>query len=179
MTPNSDKTKSSRTGNFANSLRRLEDSDDRAALAALRSGLKSRDGFALPMVAFVAPFLGEKEGRNDQWFYAIAALFALHPMRGGRGSLGTAFSRLRKESDSIEKRFQMLLACNDSELFRHLFQTVSLLESKAVPVDWDRLLRDLLFNDWDAPDRTLQRRWAHDFYHTNFGAAPASEQSNS
>lgn len=158
-----------RRGAFINNLRLLEMRDDgpsRAGLAALRAGLRSKDGIAVEMMPHVAPYLGEREQSNDHWFFAVAALFALHPLdTKEKLSLGGSFGRLRKNSDSTEKHFQLLLASDEEDLFERLKQTVSLLKANNVPVNWYALLTDLTTNSWDDdPQRRTQMAWARDFY---------------
>lgn len=149
-------------------LVRLESEDrgtDRATMAALRAGLRASNGVAVEMMPFVAPFLPERESERDNHFFQVAALFALHPQNTFSGTFASAFRTLAdKGSDSIEKRFQMLLACESDQLFRQLQQCVSLLHSENIPVNWRRLLEDLTFGSWDDPERPLQLRWAREFY---------------
>lgn len=160
-----------RRGKFISNLRQLEARDDgasRAGLAALRAGLRSDDGIAIEMMPHVAPYLDEREQASDRWFFAVAALFALHPLdTTERLSLGNSFGRLRQNSDSIEKRFQLLIASDEEDLFARLKQVISLLKAQGVPVNWYTLLSDLTINDWDDPERTLQLRWARDFYRSD------------
>lgn len=157
-----------RRGAFINSLRLLETRDDgpsRAGLAALRAGLRGKDGVAVEMMPFVAPYLDEREQTSDRWFFAVAALFALHPHdTKERLSLGGSFGRLRKNSDSVEKHFQLLLASDEEDLFERLKQTVSLLKANNTPVNWYALLTDLTAHPWDDPQRRTQMTWARDFY---------------
>ena len=158
-----------RRGAFINNLRLLETRDDgpsRAGLAALRAGLRSKDGVAVEMMPHVAPYLGEREQSSDRWFFAVAALFALHPLdTKEKVSLGGSFGQLRKKSDSIEKHFQRLLASDEEDLFERLKQTVSLLKANNVPLNWYNLLRDLTIRPWDDdPQRRTQLKWARDFY---------------
>jgi len=155
---------------FVGALSRLESEDrgtDRATMAALRAGLRASNGVATEMMPFVAPFLPERESKRDEHFFQIAALFALHPQNTFFGTFAGAFRELAddKGSESIEKRFQMLLACEGEQLFRHLQQCVSLLHSGNIPVNWRRLLEDLTLHSWDDPERPLQLRWAREFYH--------------
>jgi len=160
-----------RRGAFIKNLRLLEARDDgpsRAGLAALRAGLRDNNGVAIEMMPHVAPFLDEREHPGDRWFFVVAALFALHPLATDeRLSLGGSFGRLRQNSDSIEKRFQLLLASDEEDLFERLKQIVSLLKADNVPVNWYTLLTDLTTNSWDDPERTLQLRWARDFYRSD------------
>jgi CRISPR type I-E-associated protein CasB/Cse2 len=158
-----------RRGAFIHHLRLLETRDDgpsRAGLAALRAGLRSKDGISVEMMPHVAPYLGEREQSSDRWFFAVAALFALHPLdTKEKLSLGGSFGRLRKKSDSMEKHFQLLLASEEEDLFDRLKQTVSLLKANNVPVNWYTLLTDLTTNSWDDdPQRRTQMTWARDFY---------------
>jgi len=168
-----------RRGAFINSLRLLEARDDgpsRAGLAALRAGLRSKDGITVGMMPHVAPYLGEREHLSDRWFFAVAALFALHPLdTREKLSLGGSFGRLRQKSDSTEKHFQLLLASDEEDLFERLKQTVSLLKANNIPVNWYALLTDLTINSWDDdPQRRTQMTWARDFYRD----APSRSASN-
>ena len=173
-----------RRGAFINSLRLLETRDDgaaRAGLAALRAGLRSKDGVAIEMMSHIAPYLGEREQSSDRWFFAVAALFALHPLdTKEKLSLGGSFGRLRKKSDSIEKHFQLLLASEEEDLFERLKQTVSLLKANNVPVNWYSLLTDLTTNSWDDdPQRRTQMTWARDFYRDDpTRSAPNTDEEN-
>lgn len=164
---------------FISSLRLLESRDDgpsRAGLAALRAGLRGRDGIAVEMMPHVVPYLGEQGQASDRWFFAVAALFALHPLdTRERGSVGISFGKLRKRSDSIEKHFQLLLASDEEDLFGRLKQAVSLLKANSIPVNWYELLKDLTERAWDDPQRQTQMKWARDFYR----GAPASSTSDS
>ncbi|MCP9495166.1 MAG: type I-E CRISPR-associated protein Cse2/CasB [Pyrinomonadaceae bacterium MAG19_C2-C3] len=153
---------------FIGNLRLLEEHDDgpsRAGLAALRAGLRTKNGIAIEMMPHVVPYLDEREHTNDCWFFAIAALFAAHPLTTKENiSLGGSFGRLREKSGSIEKRFQLLLASDEEDLFERLKKIVSLLKAHNVPVNWYALLRDLTTRSWDDPQRHLQLDWARDFY---------------
>lgn len=178
--PKTHSEQSVRAGKLIRALKAMEERDDgpaRAGLAALRVGLRSPNGVCLDAMPHVAPYLGPRENpRQDRWFFAVATLFALHPHDQPQNeSLGGAFAKLRKESDSIEKRFQLLLACDEENLWGQLVQIVSLLKSKNVPINWFRLLDDLTKNNWDDPERPLQLRWARDFYKP---AANPAAQSN-
>ena len=145
---------------FIGHLERLRDQEDRRALAILRRGANRQPGTAIEMYALVLPW-GVPRYAEDSAFL-VAALFALHPDPKGQGTLGNAFARISGESDSIEQRFNALLNCHRDDLPYHLRQAVTLLRSKDVPVDWKRLLRDVL--GWEHDDRYVQRDWARDFW---------------
>lgn len=151
---------SDRKEKFIGHLERLRDQEDRRALAILRRGANRQPGTAIEMYSLVLPW-GVPRYAEDSAFL-VAALFALHPDPKGQGTLGNAFARISGESDSIEQRFNALLNCHRDDLPYHLRQAVTLLRSKDVPVDWKRLLRDVL--GWEHDDRYVQRDWARDFW---------------
>lgn len=159
-----------RVGRLVGALVRLEKNDagsDRATMAALRSGLRHSDGVAMEMMPFVSKFLPPRELPSDVRWFQIAALFALHPQNSRGQSFAQAFRQLAdKGSESIEKRFQLLLSCQGEDLFRHLTQCVGLLHSQNIALNWFRLLHDLSSGDWDNPRRSIQMRWAREFYRT-------------
>lgn len=171
------------TARFVGELRALERNDrgsDRATMAALRCGLRHSDGVAIEMMPFVAPLLPAKEAPDgkDKHFFQVAALFALHPQNGAQ-SFAAAFRNLAEGgSDSIEKRFQLLLACRADELFGPLFQCVSLLKSDSLPFNWKRLLDDLYWSDWDSPGREVQLKWAREFYRKAHPTTPSTASTS-
>ena len=173
------KAATSLTASFVRELSALERNDrgsDRATMAALRAGLRHPDGVAVEMMPFVAPLLPARESPRDRHFFQVAALFSLHPQTGPQ-SFAAAFRALSDGgSDSIEKRFQLLLACRAEDLFGPLFQCVSLLKSDNQSFNWKRLLDDLYYHDWDAPSREVQLKWAREFYRK---AHPTSTSDNS
>ncbi len=138
-----------------------EGQEDRGALADLRSGLGKEPGEMARVHKHVVPYLPEKS-YNDRWYYVTAALFgSFHKHQSGR-SLGTAFRTLRTKSDSMEARFVALLNAHPDDLDDHLRHAISLLKANEQPLDWFRLLEDLL--QWDHPEGHVQLRWAQDFY---------------
>ena len=158
-------------------LERNDSGSDRATMAALRCGLRHTDGVAVEMMPFVAPFLPARESARDRYFFQVAALFSLHPQNGAQ-SFAAAFRSLSDNgSDSVEKRFQLLLACRADELFGPLFQCVSLLKSDNLPFNWKRLLDDLYYLDWDSPTREVQLKWAREFYRKAHPVSATSTQA--
>lgn len=169
------------TKTFVQDLCALERNDrgsDRAMMAALRCGLRHVDGVAVEMMPFVAPRLPSRESAGDKYFFQVAALFSLHPQNGAQ-SFASAFRSLADNgSDSVEKRFQLLLACRADELFGPLFQCVSLLKSDNLPFNWKRLLDDLYYLDWDSPQREVQLKWAREFYRKAHSSASANSSAS-
>ena len=146
--------------------------DNRGALAALRRGLGQPPGTAAEQFRYVVPWLASDCSRQEEdAFYLIAGLFALHPATGGSGDIGSSMARARdplSDNAAIERRFTALLAAHPEDLPFYLRQTVSFLRSRDVPVDWNQLLTDL--RAWSHPDRYVQRRWARSYW----GSAPES-----
>jgi CRISPR system Cascade subunit CasB len=171
---------------FVEYLQRLPEGErGHQALAALRRGLGRPPGEALEMHRYVADFLPEPKDRWDwskQVYYLIASLFGLHPQIASEGNMGAHFARLCEGSSdpspAVERRLNSLLASHPDDLYRTLQHAVSLLKSKDVPINWERLFRDL--QRWDDSDsrREVQRRWAMSFW-SAFAPRKATSQSTS
>ena len=148
------------------SLARPE-TEDRAALADLRSGLRGAPRDLYRMGKHVVPFLDGVRPDEEHWFYVVGALLAYHPeqVQGQSRTLGESFGGIKESSGSIEARFLALLNSRGDNLPDHLRQAVGLLAARRVPVDYFRLLQDCLA--WDKDGRPIQLRWARDFYRAN------------
>jgi len=161
--------KDSKEQRFVDYLEQLDRKGDRAALAALRRSLGQpigNSGEAHRYILWINPSQWE-----ERYYYLIAGLYALHPNSWHRTeantrttNFGASMARLNREvaSSSIERRFVALLDCHEEDLAEHLRQTVSLLKSRDIPVDWVRLLKDL--RNWKLESRTIQRQWARAFW---------------
>jgi CRISPR system Cascade subunit CasB len=165
---------------FIEALVALYKQEDRAALAALRRGLGRLPGETMEMHRYVAPFTQRLTRKQEDAYYLIAALFGLYPGESWtssegrlRTSLGASLRWLVNESgsESVERRLVALLNAHVDDLPEHLRQTISLLKSQDIPVDWRQLLRDVI--NWDDDDRFVQRNWSKAFW-----GAGAQENSN-
>jgi CRISPR system Cascade subunit CasB len=140
--------------------------EDRGALAALRRGLGQPPGTVPDMYRYVVPWLPDDAPPwKEDAYYLIAALFAYHPKEGGQRTMGDHFARARDpqgDNTAIERRFTALLAAHPDDLGDYLRQAVSFLKSEDVPVNWHRLLLDVMA--WGHPDRYVQQRWARGFW---------------
>ncbi|WP_330182219.1 type I-E CRISPR-associated protein Cse2/CasB [Nocardia sp. NBC_01503] len=111
-------------------------------------------------------------------FEAVAYLFArFHAgestLEKGSGSLGYALTRVGSDGHRgtdnpgcVRLVSQILVSREPS--FRRVQHGIDLLRADSVkPPNWYQLAVDLL--RWTSPDRTVQHRWAQDFYlpHTN------------
>jgi len=138
--------------------------DDRAALAALRAGL--RPGREWEALRIVLPHVRAKEPwirRAEDDALLLGGLFALHPERGTL-SVPRAMALVKEDtqSESIEHRFTAMLAASREDLPQHLRHAITLIASRDRPlrIDWDLLRSDLRF--WSS-ERT-RRRWAREFW---------------
>jgi CRISPR system Cascade subunit CasB len=142
--------------------------EDRAALAALRRGLGQPPGTVADTFRYVVPRLPANPSRRlEESYYLVAALYASHPTMAKRGNLGHHFSATFKpdqqgSSQAIERRFTNLLAAHPDDLAFQLRQAVSFLRSQEQPINWHRLLRDILY--WNHPARFVQKNWANAFW---------------
>lgn len=151
-----------RIAEFVSALKRL-DAGGRARLRrnAGRSLAQARDA---QRVFFQLLPYGVREFDEDKYFL-LATLFALSRQEtSGKGTFGAALRRLRdpKRSDSLDRRFQALLACDSDQLPFRLRQMVRLAVSQNVPIDWEQMLKDLLL--WNAPEKWVQLKWARDYF---------------
>jgi CRISPR system Cascade subunit CasB len=91
--------------------------------------------------------------------------------RRSGSSLGIAFARAvvlspGRERDmrlsTAESRLNLLTRQSVNGLHRHLPATIGYLRGLDVPVDWERLLADLIA--WPTRSGQISRRWLQDFY---------------
>ncbi len=188
MTPNSDLTPGKITGNAPGGdkpspaqtftvLVRGWNAEHKGRLATLRRNAGEPLAQARG-VTWMYDLLNDFErGYGDETLFLTATLLALdRPYLNGAapfaGSFGRTLAVLKNQpgvnGNSLERRFAILL---DADFDRHagtgelpfrLRQTVKLIVSKAVGIDWPRLLEDL--SRWNDPNKAVQKRWAKDFY---------------
>lgn len=119
--------------------------DDVGKLAVLKRGV----GRPIPnidqimVLSKVMPAGDEAERRA---YYAVAALFATHPMTGGYGDFGRSLGR----ADVSKERLRVLLGSSSENIPMRLAQVMPLVKNSKVPVDWRRLLDDLI--QWGSRD---------------------------
>ncbi|GAB4535579.1 MAG: hypothetical protein Fur0018_25950 [Anaerolineales bacterium] len=153
---------------FVAYLQSLAEKQERGALAALRRGLGQPPGQAPEMYPYVIPYLpAGLHPEGEAACYLLASLFAFHPESAAKGNMGdhmAAAARQSPNSEAIERRFTVLLNAHPDDLPAYLRQTVSFLKAKGVPVNWEQLLRDLLY--WAHPDYgpQIRKRWANAFW---------------
>lgn len=155
---------------FVTGLEELRD-DPRGAgkLAALRRGLGKPPGTAFETYPVVIPCLkrlGAMSRYDEELYYLVASLFALHPQSATEGNLGEHLANLFDPKDgpstSLERRFVALLASHPDDLYRTLEQAIKLLRSNNIPVCWHNLVWHLKY--WDDSNHWIQKRWADGFW---------------
>ncbi len=165
-----------RVTGFVGYLRGIAEREDRGALAALRRSIQEPSGIAMSACPYVVPFLPPEPDRFvERAYFLVGALFALHPDHAQGVSLGHAFRRINDgtaegqkggDNESTRARFVALLDAHPDDIADHLRHAISLARGRAIPVDWIRVLKDLI--NWGAPDRWVQRRLAADFWRSDF-----------
>ena len=149
---------------------------DKKVRAVLRRSLSFVPGECIPAIPYIEPFIGD--GDNSRWretLYLIAGLWAAHWREGREGeplSIGKACAAFdndrrskmnsddRRKVSSTEKRFITLIDSDHDQLPHRLRQMLALL--KDLPIDFDVLLKDLLY--WSDEQKRSQLKWARDFY---------------
>ncbi len=160
-----------------NHLKKLNDDHDkkydhtaRGKLANLRYAMRDRLHGDYPVgrvfPALISGGLTDSREQNE-WRTLIAGLFgyAHDEVLYTKGiSLGMALRNMYeiRQNDSLEKRFMALLNCDAEHLPGHLRQSVSLLKTENVGLDWGLLLTHVL--SWSAPGKLTQKRWVEDYY---------------
>ena len=159
---------------FVAYLQSLTAAENRGALAALRRGLGRPPGTVPEMFPYVIPFLPDDPPPwQEQAYYQVASLFALHPATTAHGNMGDHLAAARSEAtrEALERRFTALLAAHRDDLPDYLRQVVSYLKSKEIAINWDQLLRDLQW--WGHPDYgdRVRKSWATAFWRWHSGQA--------
>jgi len=134
--------------------------DDRTMLAHLRRGLGKRSGHP-DMYPYVVPFLPEQKYLFEPYFQ-LASWVGMHPMFSDKPlTMGSVFRQF-PENDSRDKRFKALLDSQGEQFYYHLRQAIALAKAHEKPVNYRRLLKDMLY--WSRPEKFVQLQWAKDFW---------------
>ncbi|OGV64081.1 MAG: type I-E CRISPR-associated protein Cse2/CasB [Lentisphaerae bacterium RIFOXYB12_FULL_65_16] len=129
---------------------------DRGALANLRAALSETRRYR------AWPLLGGFHGAiGNPAFETVAALWAADADSHASDSadLGDALRKLSGEHNSFDGRFRRLLTCDRDEIAERVAPVVRAAQAKGVPVNYARLLSDLLCWSDDA-----KLRWAKSFW---------------
>lgn len=166
---------------FVEYLCRLKEEENRTALAHLRRGLgKIPETIPAEMYRYVVRFLtNDMKPWEQNNYFLVASLFALHPKHEPGVTMGKTFSLIAPPASegraSIERRFVHLLNGHHEDLPDRLRHVVSLARSKDVPIDYAQLLDDLRW--WDDERRRVRQQWARDFWTPETPAKPAESET--
>jgi len=107
---------------------------------------------------------------QEETYFLVATLYPLADNGNGE-NFGTSLKMLRQNkkrrrepTDSIDKRFEVLLDADKGQLSYRLRQAVKFLKSgeQKIGVNWGQLLKDLL--RWQHPSRYIQKQWAREYF---------------
>ncbi len=100
---------------------------------------------------------------QEDTFFLAATLFPLAE-NGKGGDLGYSLRQARqsKNSKGLDRRVEILLDADETQLSFRLRQAIHFLKSRDVRVNFPRLLDDLLW--WSHPEGRVQRRWAKSYF---------------
>lgn len=102
---------------------------------------------------------------QEEIYFLHATLYALAD-GGGKGSFGASLRSSRnpdpKKNKGLDRRVEILLDSDATQLPFRLRQAVRFLKSKQVAVNWQQLLEDLL--RWNYSNRTVQKQWARAYF---------------
>jgi len=142
--------------------------EDRAALAALRSGFNSKPGTVPSMFPYVIPYLPERASdREETAYYILASLFALYPRHTDESSLGGQLAQVKDPNDRLiaEKYFVVLMdSYSIDEFSEYLYHVISILRRHHLPVNWNDVFEAMLQWDNENKRNTIRRKWAMDFW---------------
>jgi CRISPR system Cascade subunit CasB len=109
---------------------------------------------------------------HEKWYFLVATLYPLAES-SSRGNLGHALRHAKTNHPEREKgfdrRFEVLLDADETQIPFRLRQIVRLIDAADVPINWPQLLQDLLY--WNHRKRFVQENWARAYY-----AAPPVKQ---
>jgi len=112
------------------------------------------------------PVLGQLGALRDERRTILAALYAVHPSHKIGSGVGRAALRLGDRKDGehpYDRHFRRLLSSDSLEdLGRQLHRLAKRLEREGIPLDYERVHRDLNF--WKDYDEKVKVEWAADFW---------------
>jgi CRISPR type I-E-associated protein CasB/Cse2 len=109
-----------------------------------------------------------REGMPMETTQANIGFSLRHALEKGRGQI---------KPEENDGRLRALISSHRDQLDFRLRQTVRLIDSRNVPIDFKTLLRDLY--SWDHEERWVQRSWTRGFYFTDrFEISEKNEEGN-
>jgi len=149
----------SKVKSFLEKLERL-DAGDKAKLKR-DAGRLIAESQSIGLFYRLLPY-GLNVSQEESYFLA-ATLYPLAE-KGSTGNLGLAMRRARDPGNhkGLDRRFEILLDADRTQLPFRLRQTIRFLKSKRVLVNWQQLLEDL--QKWNLTSRIVQKQWARAYF---------------
>jgi len=148
---------------------------DSGAISTLRHSLAFEPGTFPKAYPYVERFVSERWHAQDSRrlsLYAVAALFARHPVVDTEKSFSQAFAEVcnKRDSKSLERRFIAVLDANSDTILEYLRHAISLISTEGIGFNYARIRNDLVvwMNPLNNLDR-LRQKWASDFYRVYVG----------
>jgi CRISPR type I-E-associated protein CasB/Cse2 len=161
----------------------MQDTDEKIEkflnnLAGLNAGAKARlkrdagkelaEAHSIGLFFRVLPY--GLSASQEEIYFLVATLYPLADNSDAKNfgaslkTLRQSKKRQRKPTESMDKRFEVLLDANKGQLPHRLRQTVKFLKSgeQKIGVNWEQLLKDLL--GWQHPSRFVQKQWAREYF---------------
>jgi CRISPR system Cascade subunit CasB len=100
---------------------------------------------------------------QEETYFLTATLYPIAES-GAAGNLGASLRRARdpKNHKGLDRRIEILLDADKTQLPFRLRQAIQFLKSKRVSVNWQRLIEDL--QKWNRPSRIAQKQWARAYF---------------
>lgn len=100
---------------------------------------------------------------QEEIYFLVATLYPLAD-GGSKGNFGASLRRARdlKNHKGLDRRVEILLDSDATQLPFRLRQAVRFLKSRQVAVNWQKLLEDLL--RWNYLNHTVQKQWARAYF---------------
>jgi CRISPR type I-E-associated protein CasB/Cse2 len=100
---------------------------------------------------------------QEETYFLVATLYPLAE-DGKTGNLGGALRLAQdvKNKEGLNRRVEILLDADETQIPFRLRQAVQFLYSNRIPVNWGRLLNDMLY--WNHEKRFVQQQWARSFF---------------
>lgn len=136
--------------------------------AGERARLKRCAGQTLDETREVGLFYGILPNDVPQYkeniYFLVATLYAMVENTYTNHDFGASLrlAQTPKNEKGLNRRVQILLDSDETQLPYRLRQAVHYLKSQQVKVNWQKLLEDLLW--WSSENRSVQRRWARSYF---------------
>ncbi len=101
---------------------------------------------------------------DEEIYFLVATLFPLADAMERDGNFGATLHRARddKNHKGLDRRVEVLLDADSTQLSFRLRQAVKFAKSKDAQVNWAQLLHDLL--RWNGGTRSVQKAWARAYF---------------